>query len=146
MLNEYFNNFFENELSNQAKNGIMTLEEKANTKKDELRNFQINLKHYIFKIIKSDKPRIEKLFKGKGLGQKQHCDYLIITEKKAYFIELQTKIDDSNDKKDYVIKQFKGTLSITDYIDSVLVNFYNKLKFFNSIDKRYVLFIKKLPI
>lgn len=98
-------------------------------------------------MIKSDKITVNNLFKGKGKGQRKHCDYLLITNSKVYFIELQTTIDENNDNdKEYVIKQFKGTLCITEYIDSVLVHFYGKEKFFGNVEKKYILFCKKIPI
>jgi len=147
MINDNFNDFFETDLSLSCKDRCAILEEKSNTKESQLKKFKINCKPFDFKMIKSDKIVVNNLFKGKGLGQKKHCDYLIITNDKSYFIELQTAVDfNNNDSNDYIIQQFKGTLCITDYIDSVIVHFYKKDKFFEKIDKRYILFCKKTPI
>ena len=147
MIDEYFKDFFDSDLSNSFKNNSVILEEKSNTEDNQLKRFKLDFHGGDVKIIKSDKIKIEKLFKGAGKGQRKHCDYLIITNDKVYFIELQSSIDlERKDGIDYVTTQFKGTLCITYYIDSVLINFYNKNKFFDSVQKRYILFCKNLPI
>jgi len=147
MINEYFDNFFENDLSMNSIQGRITLEEKSNNKDEELKKFQLDCSNYNFKMIKSDKITVNNLFMGKGKGQRKHCDYLLITNDKVYFIELKTTIEDENgEDTDYVLQQFNGTLCITEYIDSVLENFYKKNQFFNRIEKRFIIFCKNHPI
>jgi hypothetical protein len=147
MINEYFIDLFENDLSLNSTDKYAILEEKSNKKNDELQKFKIDCKPIDFKMIKSDKIIVNNLFKGKGKGQKKHCDYLLITNSKVFFIELKTSlVVDNTDDIDSVIKQFKGPLCITDYIDSVLFHFYEKNKFFENVKKRYIVFCKNLPI
>ncbi|NLO18880.1 MAG: hypothetical protein GX121_03230 [Ignavibacteria bacterium] len=81
----------------------------------------------------------------KGKGQRTHCDYLIITNNKVYFIELKSTFKEG-DLYQKISNQFKGSLCITDYIDSVLLNFYDKKKFFANIEKKFILFYKNSPI
>ena len=147
MINDIFNNFFESELSLTSKDNCAILEEKSNTKDSQLKKIKIDCNHIDFKMIKSDKITINKLFKGQGNGQKKHCDYLMMTNDTVYFIELQTSIDEDKENDiNYIIQQFKGTVCITDYIDSVLFHFYGKNKFFQNSQKRFVLFCKNTPI
>jgi hypothetical protein len=119
--------------------------------KDDLKkcyvSFPTNNKHQSI-VIKSDRIEVKKFFSNQNQGKcnKQRCDYILINQDKTYFIELKTTYRSSDDE-DYKC-QFIGALCITDYIDSVLVNFYGKKKFFNNknVKKRYILFYKNPPV
>ncbi len=142
MINEYFNDFFDQGIQVDSSN-MISLNEKGDSAK--LKNVKIDMISTYSKVIKSDKVSIENLFNRAGKGQRTHCDYLIITNNKVIFIELKSSFKEG-DSFQKISNQFKGTLCITDYIDSVLFNFYDKKKFFANIEKKYILLYKNSPI
>ncbi len=90
-------------------------------------------------LLKCDKMKINNVFKDCSRGQNKRCDYILISNNTVYFIELKSAEESETKYFDDCIKKFKGVLCITDYIDSVMVNFYKKDKFFSPLQKKYIL-------
>lgn len=146
MLNDYFNNFFNLGIISYPIDLKVELKEKDTSA--TLKQFKIYCQSNEVLLIKSDKIHIQNLFinSDESKGQTKHCDYLLLTPRKIYFIELKSTFKDGYKFTQELINQFNGTLCITEYIDSVLKAFYGKSPFFRNIEKRYTVFFKNLPI
>ncbi|MEI6520467.1 MAG: hypothetical protein WCO98_10605, partial [bacterium] len=96
-------------------------------------------------LLSLDGVDTQTLFKG-GNGQNKRCDYLLITGDILYFIEMKTSSRAPEKYYDECIQKFNAIECITDYIDSVLVKFYGKVKIFNPLLKCYTLLYKATPI
>jgi hypothetical protein len=92
-------------------------------------------------LLGLDKVKSNTLFQ-KGRGQNMRCDYLLISDGMAYFMELKTSSKSEERYKEDCIKKFKAVECLTDYIDSVMMTFYNKEKLFSILEKRYILIYK----
>jgi len=79
-------------------------------------------------LLGLDKVKSDTLFQ-KGKGQNIRCDYLLISNGMACFMELKTSSKSETRYKEDCVKKFKSVECVTDYIDSVMVTFYNKEKF-----------------
>lgn len=95
-------------------------------------------------LIKTDKAKVEKIFKGAGAGQNKRCDYVLIDDENMFFIEIKSTFAESN--TDEYSKQFKGSLCVVEYIDSVVREFYLDESILSRLNKHYLLLFKKRPI
>lgn len=96
-------------------------------------------------LLGMDKVKSDTLFQ-KGKGQNMRCDYLLISNAKAYFIELKTSSKAETRYKDDCVMKFKAVDCLTVYIDSVLDKFYNRDVLFSALEKRYIMFYKSPSI
>ncbi len=95
-------------------------------------------------LIKSDRVEFKKIFHKDSKQNSKRCDYIILKDKKAYFIELKTTYRSDN-IEDYS-NQFIGSVCISEYIDSVIENFFRKKRIFKNIEKRFILICKNFSI
>ncbi len=96
-------------------------------------------------LLSFDGAKTDTLFQ-KGNGQNMRCDYLLISNGVAYFIELKTSPKSEERYYEDCIRKFKAVQCIADYIDSVIERFYKKNKIFSALEKRYILIYKAPPI
>jgi len=90
-------------------------------------------------LISSDGFDSQTFYQG-GKGPNMRCDYLLVSDGFAYFIEMKSHERAPEVKFDECIKKFKAVECIAEYIDSVIINFYNKQKIFSNLKRRYILF------
>lgn len=91
-------------------------------------------------IIKTDKTFIaDSLFK-KDLGKRKHCDYVIVTEisNQNYLLFIELKSNHLDEKE--IIRQFKGSVCVIEYCNSILKHFHNESNFFQNFQYRFICF------
>lgn len=93
----------------------------------------------LIKLDEVEQPKT--LFKGKR-GERQRCDYVLLTRFKGtpflVFFELKSRTV----KKKEVTKQFKGAECLMDYCDAALNRFFHQNDLLKACEKRFVVFFK----
>jgi hypothetical protein len=93
----------------------------------------------LIKLDEVDQPK--SLFKGKK-GERQRCDYVLLTSFKGkpflVFFELKSRTV----KKKEITKQFKGAECLMDYCDAALNRFFHQKDLLKDCEKRFVVFFK----
>ncbi|MGD9639596.1 MAG: hypothetical protein AB7U85_11185 [Alphaproteobacteria bacterium] len=118
---------------------------KENSKEAELKLVKVTNIPDNSILLACDGAKTDTLFQ-KGNGQNMRCDYLLISNGVAYFIELKTSSKSEDKYYEDCIKKFKAVECIADYIDSVIERFYKKDKIFFTLEKRYILIYKEPPL
>ncbi len=93
----------------------------------------------LLKLDKSAQPKT--LFKGTH-GECKRCDYLLITHLKGKHILLFIEMKSRTLKENDVRKHFKASECVLDYASAVLERFFSLPRFFDSYEKRFVVFYK----
>jgi hypothetical protein len=127
----------------KIKDNIAFLEESS--KDAELNNIKINGLKNNYLLLKMDKVDTQTLYLSKK-GENMRCDYLLVTDNIVYFIEIKSNKKSDTIYKEESIKKFRAVECILDYIDSVLLKFYNIQNYFKELEKRYILFYLGQPI
>lgn len=81
------------------------------------------------------------LFRGHK-GENKRCDYVVITSLDSRDILLFIEIKSSHFNDNEVQQQFMGAECAIDYCNAVLKRFYKRDGYFDSFDKRFVVFYK----
>ncbi|MFO7884801.1 MAG: hypothetical protein R6U68_08275 [Desulfobacteraceae bacterium] len=92
-------------------------------------------------LLAFDSVRTNTLFQ-KGRGQNMRCDYVLISNGAAYFMELKSSRKSEIRYHDACIKKFKAVECLTGYIDGVTEAFYDTESIFFNLKRRFVLFYK----
>lgn len=81
------------------------------------------------------------LFKGKK-GERQRCDYLLVTkiDTRSFLVFIEMKSSTAGDSE--IVRQFKGAECIFDYCDAALNRFHDQDGFLRKFEKRFVVFYR----
>lgn len=88
-------------------------------------------------LEKYEQPRT--LFNGR-LGERQRCDYVLITTVRGFPTVLFIEMKSAQLKQSAIMKQFKGAECILEYCDAALDRFHGQNSLLRSCQKRYVVF------
>ena len=98
-------------------------------------------------VIKMDKVRFSNfLIDRKEIGFNKHSDYIIVTDDKIVFIEMQSKTEVNQELIDECRIKFISDGCSLDYSDSVFKKILHKKPFFEKKEYHYVLLFQALPI
>ncbi|MGC9196219.1 MAG: hypothetical protein ACP5IL_12305 [Syntrophobacteraceae bacterium] len=93
-------------------------------------------------LIKLDKFEQPRTLLQDGLGQRQRCDYVLLTvwQDKPLMVFVEMKSRTAKDAQ--IQRQFKGAECIMDYCNSVLKRFHGQADFMDCFQKRFIIFYK----
>ena len=141
--------FLKNILSERLFKNDDIIEDVAHLKENEsgayLRHIKIDGVSSDAILLKCDKIKTDSLYQ-KGKGQNMKCDYLLISNGIAYFIELKSTENPSSTCIEECINKFMSVECISEYIDAVTEKIYSMDRLFSSIEKRFILLHSATPV
>ena len=114
-------------------------EDAADAKLKMIRIFDVSPGSILINLDKVEQPRT--LLRNEK-GQRQRCDYVLLTICENRPLMLFVEIKSSTVSKAEIQRQFKGAECMMDYCDAVLNRFHDQDNLLGSFLKRFVVFYK----
>ncbi len=114
-------------------------EDAPDSKLKPVKIFDVSPNSVLIKLDKSEQP---KTLLQEGRGQRQRCDYVLLTIYQDRPLMLFVEMKSRTAKKPEIQRQFKGAECIMDYCNSVLKRFHDQEDFLGQFQKRFIVFYK----
>lgn len=114
-------------------------EHSADAKLKQVDIFDLPEDSLLIHLEKYEQPRT--LFNGR-LGERQRCDYVLITTVRGCPTVLFIEMKSAHLKRSDIVKQFKGAECILAYCDAALNRFHGQDGLLENCHKRYVVFYR----